>query len=286
MAVAGAHTAGCRQETWPGVRRAACSLIVVYPGLAPDVTAWALNNRGIMAAELSETRSAIADLQRAVALSPGNARYHNNLANTYRDARAWSAAERHYTRALENDSHYGRAYLNRGMVRNALGWNRAAREDLDKAVALQPLAGAPWTVRGNVRLAAGDIHGALSDQNMALKLAPKFGIALRNRACVHLTRGELARAALDRARAFCATVEVDTRHRGRSTCPFWRQFVRELSRLRRDSTGRVLRLQAPDMQTQQCVYRSPTAGPASGQTARAADPRRTRRLPSASAGRY
>jgi Tfp pilus assembly protein PilF len=135
--------------------------------LPPAVAARAHRGRAVVRGLRGEYRAAVADLDRALALVPDDAR--------------------------------GLAL--RGEYARTLGRHDDALRDLARAVALDPAHDYAWASLGATRLALGDPAAALADLGRALALRPDYPWALIRRARVWRALGDPARqlADLDRA---------------------------------------------------------------------------------------
>ena len=107
--------------------------------LEPDY-AIAYNNRGFAYAQKGDHDHAIADYTKAVELKPDFAEAYNNRGLAYGGKGDHNRAMADYTKAIELRRDYAIAYRNRGLAYSRKkGDLDRAREDLEKAVALDPL---------------------------------------------------------------------------------------------------------------------------------------------------
>jgi tetratricopeptide (TPR) repeat protein len=77
-----------------------------------------------------------------------------------------------YTRAIELDSQYAKAYNNRGNAYAALGEEESALDDYDMGLQLDPNLALAYFNRGLLRYRIGDYEQALADLEMYLELVP------------------------------------------------------------------------------------------------------------------
>lgn len=120
--------------------------------------------------------AAIADLDRAVAMSPDHA-----LAYMLR-------AQARYYRRQDTD--------NTDNADNAISANAARREmlalalaDIDKAIEYSPRTAALWYDKGNILYAMGDLTSAISSYSKAIEAQPTMGEAYFNRGYIKLKLG-------------------------------------------------------------------------------------------------
>lgn len=91
----------------------------------------AYRNRGRAYRGKGDVARAMQDLDRAIALAPGNAAYHNDRGLTLQMAQQYEQAAASYTEALARDSTFVLARKNRGRVEFFLGRFADAARDLE-----------------------------------------------------------------------------------------------------------------------------------------------------------
>ncbi len=114
-------------------------------GLETESLALALNNRGVVYAELGDFDRAIADYGRALELRPGDAKTIRNLRI---------------------------AHTRRGLAAARLGDPDRAIADLGRAIELEPGHPTAYLRRGELRLERGEVQPAIEDLEAAARLAP------------------------------------------------------------------------------------------------------------------
>ncbi len=77
-----------------------------------------------------------------------------------------------YTRALELDPQYTRAYNNRGNARASLGEEEKALQDYDTALEMDPELSLAYFNRGLLHYRVGDYQQAIADLERYLELVP------------------------------------------------------------------------------------------------------------------
>ena len=125
--------------------------------------------RGLAYAQIGEVDKAREDLQKGVELSPSNVDAHYNLGHLRLMTGKNKEAIEELDKALNLKSGDCRALLDRATAKIRLNDLSGAREDLDKALAVQKSVGGLLD-RAIVRLRSGDAGGALSDVRSARKL--------------------------------------------------------------------------------------------------------------------
>ncbi|MDR3460007.1 MAG: TonB-dependent receptor [Verrucomicrobiae bacterium] len=119
-----------------------------------------------------QTKPALEDLNRSLALSPHNAQalalkgFILAAQNEPKQARAW------FDRAIAADSALGNAWLGRGLTRIHLGDNAGGRQDLLVAAALEPQRAELRSYLGKAYAHAGDDAHATKELALAKKLDP------------------------------------------------------------------------------------------------------------------
>ena len=111
---------------------------------------------------------------RAGGLSEAEKHYNRGL--DLRDDERWEEAIAEYSKAINLDPNYAKAYNNRGSAYSYLGDLRHAIVDYDKAIALDPEKPQPYANRGLAYSALGDPDQAIADLQRALSLASDPGL--------------------------------------------------------------------------------------------------------------
>ncbi len=141
----------------PEQRMAACDALIKAARNAPKEVAEALVNRGRAAWYADKTKRAFADLDRAIALDPNNARAFRERSNAYRSI---------------------------GKLDRALG-------DASEAVRLDPRDAKAFDNRGDVFVEKGQYDRAIQDYDEALRLDPKLSLAFRDRGAAYYFNREV-----------------------------------------------------------------------------------------------
>ena len=141
------------------------------------------NNRGAVRHDQGDLTGALADFDRALALNPGYPEAYQNRGVARHAQGDLAGALEDYHQALALNPRYAGAYHNRGVARHAQGDLTGALADLDRALELTPdhAAAEIYHDRGGARHALGDYAGALADYHRALEIRPRFCAAYISR---------------------------------------------------------------------------------------------------------
>ncbi len=82
-----------------------------------------------------------------------------------------------FTKAIESDPKYARAYYERGAMYGLLGNNRQAIGDLDRAIELDPKNAKAYGLRGGNYEKLGNREQAIMDYSRAIELNPRYADA-------------------------------------------------------------------------------------------------------------
>jgi len=149
----------------------ACGTALADPDL-PD--AWRMGALSLRAAayrRAEDTPKAIADLDAATALEPGNAELYR-LRGLYRlDQGEADGGLADLTYALQLDPEFAEARINRAWARVSRGETAPAISDLTHAIALTPHQPRAYLSRGVVAYLAGEDAHAVSDFSLAIDVA-------------------------------------------------------------------------------------------------------------------
>jgi predicted O-linked N-acetylglucosamine transferase (SPINDLY family) len=141
----------------------------------------ALHLLGVLAGQTGQTEASIALIGRAIALNPGAAAYHGNLAETYRRSGHWERAIESYRRVVELNPGDAQAHQNLGITLNDLGDARWRQGRLDEAmacfsqaVALHPGLAEAQNNLGSALQHQGRLAEAIAAYDRAVALRPDF----------------------------------------------------------------------------------------------------------------
>lgn len=122
-------------------------------------------------------------------------RDNNNEANP-------TDAIKYFSKAIELDPYYAKAYLMRGRAKIGIQDMAGAMIDLNEAVIIEPKNSEAITERGNVKQMVGNITGALDDYEKAIQLNPKDPHIFEMRALLWQYQNKIMLACKDYYSAF------------------------------------------------------------------------------------
>ena len=106
-----------------------------------------------------------------------------------------------YSRAIELNLNYVKAYTNRGVAKVMLGDHDGAIADCDRAIALNPDYAEAYFFRGFAKRGLGDYRGAIADYDRAIELDPDNTVAYTLRGGAKSALGDHEGAIADYGRA-------------------------------------------------------------------------------------
>ena len=102
-----------------------------------------------------------------------------------------------FTRAIESDPKYARAYFQRGAMYGLLGNTRQAIGDLDRAIELDPKYARAYGLRGGNYEKLGNRQHAIMDYGRAIELDPRYADAYLARGLAYDKLGNRQQAIRD-----------------------------------------------------------------------------------------
>ena len=178
-------------------RVAACGVLIKAAKDAPKQLSAALVNRGAAYWYMDKMPQAFADLDRAIALDPTNARAYLERSNSHRSAGHLDRALADANEAVRLDPSNAKALDNRGNVFNNKAQYDRAIEDYNEALRLDPKFSLGFKDRGAAYYFKHDYNGAIRDYDEAIRLNPKNDEAYTNRAAAYTKLGRHEQAIAD-----------------------------------------------------------------------------------------
>ena len=183
----------------PEQRIAACNALIKAARNAPKEVADALVNRGQAAWYADKMKQAFADLDRAIALDPNNARAFRERSNAYRSIGKLDRALADASEAVRLDPRDAKAFDNRGDVFVDKSQYDRAIQDYDEALRLDPKLSLAFRDRGAAYYFK-DYERAIKDYDEAIKLDPRSDRAYSNRSAAYRSLAATGKRSPMRAR--------------------------------------------------------------------------------------
>ncbi len=153
--------------------------------------------RGVVRQNRNDFDGAISDYKQGLEYAPANRNLLNNLAIAYVQDSNYVAADSVYEELLAFYPSYASAYLTRSLFNLMRGDTIAAQSDLDKVITLDKNMADAYHLRALLHVKAhNDYKAALDDMNRAVKLEPKRVEYYINRALIRYHNDDL-RGAMD-----------------------------------------------------------------------------------------
>jgi tetratricopeptide (TPR) repeat protein len=185
----------------PEQRIAACTALIAKLKDQPQALAAALTNRGATYWYIDKTDLALADLDRAVALDPTNARALRERANAYRDNGRLDKALADANEAIRLDANEPKSFAGRCAIFDLNGQYDRAIADCSEALRLKPDFALAFKDRGAAYYFKKDYQTAIADYNEAIRLDPKNAKAFTDRAAAYSKLGRFDQAIADDSEA-------------------------------------------------------------------------------------
>ena len=156
---------------------------------------------GVVWKQMGWAAEALVPMQKAAALSPGDAENHNNLGIILKDLGRLPEAEASYRRALQIQPDYARAYNNLGITLKELGRLPEAEASYRQALEISPDYAEAHSNLGNALHDLGRLPEAEASYRRALQISPDYADAHFNLGNVlnDLSRQDEAEACYRRA---------------------------------------------------------------------------------------
>ncbi|MBP8984479.1 MAG: tetratricopeptide repeat protein [Syntrophobacterales bacterium] len=161
--------------------------------------------RGTSLWESEKYDGAIEAFTKAIELNPKYAKAYRNRGITYASLGNYRQAIKELDKAIELDPKNALAYVSRGLTYASLGNYKRAIEDYDRAIELDPKAVVAYVSRGIAYAKLGNYRQAIEDYDRAIELDPKAAVAYFNRGIAYAKLGNYRQAIED----FDRTIELD-----------------------------------------------------------------------------
>ena len=140
----------------------------------------ALHLLGVLAYQQGRHRRAFELIQRAIAINPAEASYHNNLGNVLQELNQFPQAVESYQRALRIEPRYVEAHNNLANTYKKSGKLPQAVDSYRAALRIKPDVAQALCNLGTVQSEMKDWEAAIQSFQQALELAPHYVEALNN----------------------------------------------------------------------------------------------------------
>lgn len=200
-----------QMESKPSHAQTAIQVIDAVIGrasLTPDEEANLLYQKAMAYSVQDKSIEAIAELEKAVKLTPDHLAAQMMLADTYVRAGQAANAERVFSTVIERSPENPLAYNNRAMFRQSNDNLEGAIGDFDKAFELEPEFFQAITNKGFALMRAGRTAEAVSAFDQSLQVEPDQPGAISLRGTTRLNSGDLRGAAGD----YRKVLEMDGRN--------------------------------------------------------------------------
>jgi lipoprotein NlpI len=134
-------------------------------------------------------------------------KHHDNGIKLYRLGNV-NGAIVEFTKAIEINPRFDRAYTNRGIMWQETGEYDKAITDYDKAIEINPKQFAAYNSRGNAWRFKGNFERAIADFNTAIGLNPKHAVPFNNRGSAYMNKEDYSSAIAD----FSKAIELDSKY--------------------------------------------------------------------------
>jgi len=185
----------------PEQRIAACTALIEASKDQPSELVAALVNRGAVYFYVNKMPLAFADLDRAIALDPKNARAFREYSNSFRTTGRLDRALADANEAVRLDPNDAKAFDNRGNVFNNNRQYDRAIDDYNEAIRLDPKFSQAWRDRGAAFYFKKDYAKAIENYDEAIRLDPTSARAFTNRGAAYKKQGRNDRALADESEA-------------------------------------------------------------------------------------
>ncbi|MEO5333925.1 MAG: tetratricopeptide repeat protein [Magnetococcus sp. YQC-5] len=149
---------------------------------------------GVAIKQQGRVDEALAPMQKAVELLPGDAQIHNNLGVALHEQGRLVEAEASYRRALKIKPDYGDAHSNLGVTLQEQGRLPEAKISFRRALKIHPDDAMTHGSLGNILQEMGRLDEAETSYRLALKIQPDFAEAASNLGTILQEKGQLTEA--------------------------------------------------------------------------------------------
>lgn len=171
----------------------------------PQKTAESYALRANVYGEKGDTRQAIENYDKAIAVDPTNADLYFGRALTNQSIGKSDLALADYNKAVELNPMHAAAYCNRGKIYEDRGNLSDALSNYNKAIEKNPRLAEAYFARGNISGFRNEVDQAIADYSKAIECNPNYAAAYVNRGNRWMGKGEKSKALADYDKA----LEID-----------------------------------------------------------------------------
>jgi tetratricopeptide (TPR) repeat protein len=153
-----------------------------------DATEW--YRKGSEALRAGNNNEAIAAYSKAIQLDPKYVRAYIDRSFVYNRLGNYQQCFNDANKAIELDPGDARAYVNRGVAYSRLGNAQLAINDYNKAIGLNPRYALAYVNRSAAFIKLGNYRQAIKDANKAIELNPNNAMAYFNRGTAYAKLGQ------------------------------------------------------------------------------------------------
>ncbi len=168
-------------------------------------------NRAYDEGQKGNKETAIEYYSRAIESNPEYAKAYNNRAIAYDDIKEYEKAISDYNRAIELNPEYAKAYNNRGLAYKNIKEYVKAISDYNRAIELNPEYADAYSNRGLAYMNLEEYGKAISDYNRAIELNPEYATAYANLSELYIRTGNYKSALETITKVLSLSLEIEDR---------------------------------------------------------------------------
>jgi len=152
-----------------------------------DATEW--YRKGLAAMRIGNNNEAVSAYTRAIQLDPTYVRAYIDRSFVYSRLGNYQQVFNDANKSIELDPGNAMAYVNRGVAYSKLGNNQRSIDDYNKAIGLNPRYALAYVDRSSAYIKSGNYQQAIKDANKAIELNPQNAMAYFNRGTAYAKLG-------------------------------------------------------------------------------------------------
>jgi tetratricopeptide (TPR) repeat protein len=172
--------------------------------------------KGYASSSASNYNDAIDAFSKGIELNPKYARAYNYRALMYSKLGDYNNARKDFDKIIELNPKDASTYNNRGFIYAALGDPKKAMQDYDKAIVLDPKDASAYRSRGDLFITLGNRNRAMQDYDKAIVLDPKDELSYWYRANAYWKLGNSIQAIEDYGKGIELNPKLEIAYYGRA----------------------------------------------------------------------